>query len=46
MRSDTSGNGMKNGSMDWNLLDYPAHQEFHRFMKDLNRFYLEHPAFY
>lgn len=31
--------------MDWNLLDYPAHQDFHRFMKDLNRFYLEHPAF-
>lgn len=31
--------------MDWNLLDYPAHQEFQRFMKALNRFYLEHPAF-
>ena len=31
--------------IDWNLLDYPAHQDFHRFMKDLNRFYLEHPAF-
>lgn len=30
---------------DWNLLDYPAHQEFHRFMTDLNHFYLEHPAF-
>ena len=32
--------------LDWNLLDYPAHQEFHRFIKELNRFYLEHPAFY
>ena len=31
--------------MDWNLLEYPAHQDFHRFMKDLNRFYLDHPAF-
>ena len=30
--------------MDWNLLEYPAHQDFHRFMQDLNRFYLEHPA--
>ena len=31
---------------DWNLLDFPAHQDFHRFMTDLNRFYLEHPAFF
>ncbi len=31
---------------DWNLLDYPAHQSFHQFMKDLNLLYLEHPAFY
>ena len=31
--------------MDWNLLTFPAHQDFHRFMKDLNHFYLEHPAF-
>ncbi|MCC2255903.1 1,4-alpha-glucan branching protein GlgB [Ruminococcus sp. CLA-AA-H200] len=30
---------------DWNLLDYPAHRQFHLFMRDLNRFYLEHPAF-
>lgn len=30
--------------LDWNLLTFPAHQDFHRFMKDLNRFYLEHPA--
>ena len=22
---------------DWNLLDFPAHQDFHRFMADLNR---------
>ena len=31
---------------DWNLLRYPAHQDFHRFMTDLNHFYLEHPAFF
>ncbi len=31
--------------LDWNLLEYPAHQEFREFMKALNRFYLEHPAF-
>lgn len=31
---------------DWSLLSYPAHQDFQRFMKDLNHFYLEHPAFY
>lgn len=31
--------------LDWNLLNFPAHQDFHRFMKDLNHFYLEHPAF-
>lgn len=32
--------------LDWNLLDYPAHREFHEFMKALSRFYLEHPAFW
>ena len=31
--------------LDWNLLEYPSHQEFREFMKALNRFYLEHPAF-
>ena len=31
--------------LDWNLLEYPAHQNFHRFMTDLNHFYLEHLAF-
>lgn len=29
---------------DWGLLMYPAHQMFHRFMKDMNRLYGEHPA--
>lgn len=31
---------------DWGLLLYPKHQEFHRFMKELNQFYLNHSAFY
>ena len=30
--------------VDWNLLTFPAHEDFHRFMEDLNHFYLEHPA--
>ena len=30
--------------VDWNLLTFPAHQDFHRFMEELNHFYLEHPA--
>ena len=30
---------------DLNLLDSPAHQDFHRFMADLNRFYSELPAY-
>ena len=30
--------------VDWNLLTFPAHQDFHRFMEDLNHFYLEHPV--
>ena len=29
---------------DWNLLDFPAHREFHRFMMDLNHIYLQHLA--
>lgn len=29
---------------DWNLLDYPIHQDFHRFMRTLNHLYLNHAA--
>ncbi len=29
---------------DWSLLDYPAHQAFHKFMVDLNHIYATHPA--
>lgn len=31
---------------DWDILTYPIHDAFHRFMKDLNLLYLEHPALY
>ena len=31
---------------DWDLLVYPKHDAFHRFMKDLNHVYAAHPAFY
>ena len=30
--------------MDWGLLSYPVHDDFHQFMKALNNFYLENPA--
>ncbi len=29
---------------DWDLLKYPLHDNFHRFMGNLNRIYLDHPA--
>lgn len=32
--------------LDWNLLDYPMHQGFHRFMKDLNHIYLKNAPFW
>lgn len=32
--------------LDWFLLDYDKHRQMHRFVRDLNRFYLEHPALY
>lgn len=31
---------------DWMLLDYPKHQDFHRFIKDLNQIYINEPAFF
>ncbi len=31
---------------DWDILKYPLHDAFHRFMKDLNHLYLNHPAFF
>ena len=30
--------------LDWNLLEYPLHDAFHRFMKELNALYLKQPA--
>ena len=32
--------------MDWNLLQYPQHDAFFRFMRELNEFYFANPAFY
>lgn len=31
---------------DWDILTYPIHDAFHRFIKDLNHLYLKHPALY
>jgi 1,4-alpha-glucan branching enzyme len=31
---------------DWDILKDPIHDAFHRFMKDLNRLYLNNPALY
>lgn len=31
---------------DWEILQYPVHDAFHRFMKKLSHLYLSHPALY
>ena len=31
-----------NQELDWFLLDYPRHNSFRKFVKDMNHFYLEH----
>ncbi len=31
---------------DWDILTYPVHDAFHRFVRDLNLLYLKHPALY
>ena len=33
-------------SLEWFLLSYPKHDEFHRFVRSLNRFYKDNPALY
>ncbi len=33
-------------SLDWHLLDYPAHQGIQRWARDLNSFYRQEPALY
>lgn len=30
---------------DWEILNYPVHDDFYRFMRELNQIYLENPAF-
>lgn len=32
--------------VDWHLLDYPVHQDFKKYVRDLNRFYRTHGEFY
>ena len=32
--------------LDWDILKYPIHDSFQRFMKELNLLYLKHPAFW
>ena len=33
-------------ALDWGLLEYDAHSQLHRFVKELNRYYLEHKEMY
>ena len=33
-------------SLEWFLLSYPKHDEFHRFVRSLNQFYRSNPALY
>ena len=33
-------------SLDWHLLDYPQHRAMHHCVRELNRFYREHAAFW
>ena len=33
-------------SLEWFLLSYPKHDEFHRFVRGLNQFYGDNPALY
>ena len=32
--------------LDWDLLKYPAHDSFHRFISDLNGYYIYSPLLY
>ncbi len=34
----------ENRELDWNLLDYPMHQKFQRFFRDLNSLYKSYPC--
>lgn len=36
----------ENRELDWNILEYPIHDSFARFMRDLNYVYQAHPAFW
>lgn len=32
--------------LDWDIVNYPIHNAFHHYIKDLNHIYLENPAFF
>ncbi len=32
--------------LDWLLLEYPSHQKLHNYVRELNHFYIENPAFW
>ncbi len=32
--------------LEWHLLELPAHKKYHDFIRELNKFYVEHKAFY
>lgn len=32
--------------IEWFLLDFPTHQGLHRMVRDINHFYMQHPAFW
>lgn len=32
--------------LDWLLLDYPRHKTLHKYVRDLNKYYLNNPALY
>lgn len=36
----------ENESINWNILNYPTHDDFNRYLKDLNYLYKENKAFY
>lgn len=36
----------ENESINWEILKFPVHDDFHRFIKDLNKLYKDNEAFY
>lgn len=36
----------ENASINWDIMNYPVHDDFNRFLKDLNKIYKENDAFF